>query len=112
MLLLHLSAEDFTNLLEGAVVPESRRLHLQACARCMDRFVSLQEIRAQVEGIGPVADDFVPEPDWSEFRSDVRNALLSRSVKRENAARSWFGVFGWKPAMAFGLSMLLVFGFF
>ena len=111
MLLLHLSAEDFTNLLEGAVVPESRRLHLQSCTRCMDRFVSLQEIRAQVEGIAPAADDFVPEPDWSEFRSDVRNALLSRSVKRENAARSWAGVFGWKPAMAFGLSMLLVFGF-
>jgi len=111
MLLGHLSAEDFTNLLEGAVVLESRRFHLQSCARCMDRFVSLQEIRSQVEGIGIGTNDFVPEPDWSEFRSDVRNALLSRSIQRENAARSWFSVFGRKPAIALAFSMLLIVAF-
>ena len=111
MLLGHLSAEDFTNLLEGGVVPESRRLHLQSCARCMDRFASVQEIRSQVEDLGSTAREFVPEPDWSEFRSDVRNALLSRSIRRERAARGWFGVFGWKPAMAMGFSTILVLGF-
>jgi len=111
MLFGHLSAEDFTNLLEGAAVPDRSRFHLQSCARCMERFVSIQEIRNQVEGIGTTGDDFVPEPDWSEFRSDVRNALLSRSIKRENATRSWLSVLGWKPVMATGFATVLVFGF-
>jgi hypothetical protein len=109
MLLRHLSAEDFTNLLEGAVVPESRRFHLQSCARCMDRFADIQQMRRQIEEAAAGSDEFIPEPDWSEFRSDVRNALLSRSIKREASARRWFG-FGLKPVMAFGFSAVLVLG--
>jgi hypothetical protein len=108
MLLGHLSAEDFTNLLEGAVVPESRRFHLQSCVRCMDRFADIQKMRRQIEEAAG-SDEFVPEPDWSEFRSDVRNALLSRSIKREASARRWFGL-GLKPAMAFGFSAVLLLG--
>ena len=109
MLLGHLSAEDFTNLLDGAVVPESRRFHLQACARCAGRFSDIQKMRRQIEDAAANSDEFIPEPDWSEFRSDVRNALLSRSIQRETSAKRWFG-FGFKPAMAFGFSAVLVFG--
>jgi hypothetical protein len=56
------------------------------------------------------ADEHIPEPDWAEFRGDVRNALLSRSVKRESSSRNWLGGMGWKPAAAWGISMMLVFG--
>jgi hypothetical protein len=106
----HLKAEDFTNLLEGAMLSDRLQTHLQACAHCRKKFESVQEVRSQMEGMRMDADEFIPEPDWSEFRSDVRNALLSRSVKRENAARRWLGGFTWKPALAWGFSMLLVFG--
>lgn len=106
----HLKAEDFTNLLEGATLTERLQSHLQACAQCRKKFESVQEVRSQMEGMRMDADEYIPEPDWSEFRSDVRNALLSRSVKRENAARSWLGGFAGKPALVWGLSMLLVFG--
>jgi hypothetical protein len=34
-------------------------------------------------------DDDIPEPDWSEFRSSVRDKLLSRSVRHTGAVRRW-----------------------
>jgi anti-sigma factor RsiW len=110
MLFGHLSAEDFTNLLEGAVLPERRSAHLRTCPRCAKRFASIQEVRNHIETLRNGSDDFIPEPDWSTFRSNVRDALLSRSVKRESAARNWLGGFGFRPAMVWGVSMLLVFG--
>jgi len=106
----HLSAEDFTNLLEGAVLPERRSAHLKACPRCAKRFASIQEMRDHVEELRNDSDDFIPEPDWTTFRSDVRDALLSRSIKRETASRSWVSGFGFKPAMTWGVSMLLIVG--
>ncbi len=106
----HLKAEDFTNLLEGATLSDRRQAHLQSCAQCMKKFESVQEVRNQIEGMRMESDEYIPEPDWSEFRSDVRTALLSRSVQRENAAKGWLAGFSWKPALALGFSMLLVFG--
>jgi hypothetical protein len=76
----------------------------------MDRFSSIQQMRNQVEEIGAQSDEFIPEPDWSEFRSDVRNALLSRSVKRASSKR-WFTGLAFKPAMVFGLAAILIVGF-
>jgi hypothetical protein len=106
----HLKAEDFTNLLEGATLSNRRQAHLQSCAQCIKKFESVQEVRSQIEGMRMESDEFIPEPDWSEFRSDVRNALLSRSVQREHAAKGWLSGFSWKPALALGFSMVLVFG--
>ena len=108
MLFGHLSAEDFTNLLEGTSVPEGRRVHLQSCDRCRQRFAAIQEMRNQIEEMATQNEEYIPEPDWSEFRSDVRNALLSRSVKRESASRSWLGAFGFKPVFGVGMASLLV----
>jgi hypothetical protein len=106
----HLKAEDFTNLLEGATVSDRLQSHLKACEQCKQTFESVQEVRSQIEGMRVETDEFIPEPDWSEFRSDVRNTLLSRSVKRETASRRWLGGVTWKPALVWGFSMLLVFG--
>jgi hypothetical protein len=105
----HLKAEDFTNLMEGAPLAEKRRLHLESCARCAETLKSVEAIRAQVTEMQMTADEHIPEPDWSEFRGDVRNALLSRSVKRENANRSLLAGLAWRPAAAWGMAAVLVF---
>jgi hypothetical protein len=106
----HLKAEDFTNLLEGAPLADPRQAHLRTCTRCREKFAAVQEVQTQIKEMRIDEGEFIPEPDWSEFRTDVRNALLSRSVKRENAGRSWLGGMTLKPALAWGVSMLLVFG--
>jgi len=107
----HLKAEDFTNLLDGASLTERLQTHLQSCAQCLKTFESIQQVRNQIEEMRTESSEYIPEPDWSEFRSDVRTALLSRSVKRENANRGWFfGGVAWQPALAWGVSMLLVMG--
>jgi hypothetical protein len=110
MIFGHLKAEDFTNLLEGATLTGKRQDHLQSCAKCLKKFESVQEIRNQIEKMRVEADEYIPEPDWSEFRSDVRDALLSRSVKRESVGRSWLAELTWRPTLAWGVTMLLVFG--
>jgi len=106
----HLSAEDFTNLLEGTALPDRRQVHLRSCPRCLKKFESVQEVRNQISEMRMDAGEFVPEPDWSQFRSDVRDALLSRSVKRENANRNRWNALAFRPALALGLSLLLVIG--
>jgi len=106
----HLKAEDFTNLLDGAVLTDRLQSHLQSCAQCLKTFESIQEVRDQIADMRMESSDFIPEPDWQEFRSEVRNSLLSRSVKRENASRGWLGGLGWQPAMTWGVSMLVVIG--
>ena len=54
-------------------------------------------------------DADIPEPDWAQFRSSVRDQLLSRSVQRASAVRRWTG---WpiRPAMAWALSLLFAVG--
>ncbi len=45
----------------------------------------LETIRSHMSAM----DDDIPEPDWAEFRSSVRDKLLSRSVKRTTEVRRW-----------------------
>ena len=101
----HLNAEDFTNLIEHAELPAKRRAHLQSCTRCMATLAAVQDVQAQM---APSEND-IPEPDWAEFRSSVRDAMLSRSAQRSAAIRRWTG---WpvRPAMAWGLSAVFVAG--
>lgn len=107
----HLRAEDFTNLLDGARLTDRLQAHLESCAQCLKTFESIQEVRSQIELMRAESlAEYIPEPDWSDFRSDVRNTLLSRAVKRENAGNGWLRGFAWRPAMAWGVSMLLVVG--
>lgn len=106
----HLKAEDFMNLMEGTSLPDKRRVHLESCARCAETLKSVEAVRSQVTAMQGTGDEDILEPDWAEFRGDVRNALLSRSVKRASASRSLLGGMGWRPAAAWGFSTVLVFG--
>jgi hypothetical protein len=106
----HLKAEDFMNLMEGAPLAGKGRAHLESCARCAETLKSVEAVRNQVTAMQMTVDEHVPEPDWADFRADVRNTLLSRSVKRQSANRSWLGGLNLRPAAAWGFSMVLVFG--
>src|SRR5206468_8277000 len=66
---------------------------------------AVQGVQAQMT---PSEND-VPEPDWAEFRSDVRDAMLSRSIQRNAALRRWTG---WPlpPAMSWSLSVVFIAG--
>ena len=102
----HLKAKDFVKLTEGIDhLPAKRRSHLEACARCRAAWESLESLHTEVSSI----DDEVPEPDWEEFRSSVRDRLLSRSIQRETAVRRWTG-WAIRPAAAWALSLLFVAG--
>lgn len=101
----HLKAKDFVNLMEGMEVPAKHRAHLDACTRCQAAWSSVQSIHSELGALDPE----IPEPDWTEFRSSVRDRLLSRSIQRESAVRRWTG-WAVRPAMAWALSFLLIAG--
>jgi len=108
----HLKAEDFTNLVEGLVegdaVPSKLRTHLQACTRCTDAFVSAQGLHAEMTK-SVVDDQGIPEPDWFQFRNDVRTAMLSRAAQRQSKAAGWSAWF-LRPAMTWGLAVAFTAG--
>ena len=101
----HLKAKDFVNLMEGMEVPARHRTHLDACTRCQAAWSSVQSIHSELGAL----DAEIPKPDWTEFRSSVRDRLLSRSIQRESAVRRWTG-WAVRPAMAWALSFLLIAG--
>ena len=101
----HLKAEDFVNLMEGAEPSAKHREHLAACAQCRTAWESVRSAHAEVSSMN--AD--IPEPDWTQFRSSVRDRLLSRSVQRESAVRRWTG-WAIRPAAAWALSVFLAVG--
>src|SRR5207253_8451548 len=105
----HLKGKDFVNLMEGIELPAKHRSHLDACARCRATWQSLESIHAEVSTEVSSMDDEIPEPDWMQFRSSVRDRLLSRSIQRETAVRRWTG-WAIRPAMAWALSLLFVAG--
>jgi len=104
----HLKAEDFTNLIEGGELPSRRQTHLKSCKRCTDAFVSAQSLHARMTR-SVIDDQDIPEPDWFQFRADVRTAMLSRAAQRQPKASSWTG---WllRPAMTWGLAVAFTAG--
>jgi hypothetical protein len=101
----HLKAEDFVNLVEDHDLPPKHRAHLDACAQCRTTWQSMRSTHAEISSM----DTEIPEPDWVQFRSSVRDQLLSRSIQRQSAVRRWTG-WAIRPATAWALSMLLVVG--
>jgi hypothetical protein len=101
----HLKAQEFLNLMEGAELPARRRLHLDSCADCTATWTSMLSVHSEVTSL----DADIPEPDWAEFRSSVRDRLLSRSAQRSSAVRRWTG---WpiRPAAAWALSLVVAVG--
>jgi hypothetical protein len=105
----HLKARDFVNLMEGVSLPAEYRSHLDVCARCQATWKSLESVHAEISSAASTIDDEIPEPDWLQFRSSVRDRVLSRSIQRETAVRRWTG-WAIRPAMAWALSLFLVVG--
>src|SRR4030095_15765437 len=101
----HLGAEDFINLMEGAELPAKHRSHIDACARCRSTWESMRSMHAEMASM----ETDIPEPDWEQFRSSVRDEMLSRSIQRESAVRRWTG-WAIRPAVAWALSMLMAIG--
>jgi hypothetical protein len=107
----HLKAEDFIGLIEGgeASLKNSRhQSHLRSCARCAEAFASGMEFHAEMAKSAMEEQD-IPEPDWFQFRTDVRNAMLSRAAQRQSKANSWSGWF-LRPAMTWGLAVAFAAG--
>jgi len=101
----HLKAEDFVNLMEGAELPEKHRSHINACPRCRSTWESMRSVHAEMASM----ETDIPEPDWEQFRSSVRDEMLSRSIQRESAVRRWTG-WAIRPAAAWALSMVMAVG--
>ena len=101
----HLKTEEFLNLAEGGEVSALRRSHLEACRRCHAVWTSLQSAHAEFSSL----EEDIVEPDWIDFRTSVRDRLLSRSVQRASVVRRWTGWTGWagRPAVAWALSLLI-----
>jgi hypothetical protein len=101
----HLKAEDFVNLIEGAELPATHKAHIDSCARCRGTWESMRTVHAEITSM----ETDIPEPDWTQFRSSVRDELLSRSIQRESTVRRWTG-WAIRPAVAWALSMLMAIG--
>ena len=101
----HLKAEDFVNLIEGAELPATHKTHIDSCARCRGTWESMRTVHAEITSM----ETDIPEPDWTQFRSSVRDELLSRSIQRESTVRRWTG-WAIRPAVAWALSMLMAIG--
>lgn len=68
-----------------------------------------EQFEKLIEDIEKTMDPDIPEPDWTEFRSSVRNELLARSVQRQTAVRRWTG-WAIRPGVAWALSVLIAVG--
>jgi hypothetical protein len=101
----HLGAEDFVNLMEGAELPAKHRSHIDACPRCRETWESMRSVHAEMASM----ETDIPEPDWEQFRSSVRDEMLSRSIQRESAVRRWTG-WAIRPAAAWALSVVMAVG--
>ena len=104
----HLKAEEFVDLLDGVELAEKRAEHAAHCVECRAALVSVSELHqdiAEFETADFNAD--LPNIDWTELRSSVRDRLLSRSVKRSSAFRRWTG-WALTPAAAWSLTLALL----
>lgn len=107
MMFGHLKAEDFINRIEGDELPADLRTHLQSCRECAESLASAQSLHSAMTQAAASEGD-IPEPDWSQFRMDVRNSMLSRSAQRQPK----LGWAGWllRPAMSWGLAIAFTAG--
>jgi hypothetical protein len=101
----HLKSSYWVHLMEGGELPAEYRSHLDDCAQCRATWKSLESIQTELGSL----DSEIPEPDWTQFRSSVRDRILSRSIQRKTAFRRWTG-WAVRPAMALALSLLFVAG--
>jgi hypothetical protein len=104
----HLKAEDFTNLVEGDELSSRCRTHLKSCTRCTDALESAQSLHAELMR-SVIDDQDMPEPDWFQFRADVRTGMLSRAAQRQPKAIRWSTLI-LRPAVTWGLAVAFTAG--
>jgi hypothetical protein len=104
----HLKAEDFTNLVEGDELSSRCRTHLKSCTRCSDALESAQSLHAELMR-SVIDDQDMPEPDWFQFRADVRTGMLSRAAQRQPKAIRWSTLI-LRPAVTWGLAVAFTAG--
>jgi hypothetical protein len=104
----HLKAEDFTNLVEGGELSSRCRTHLKSCTRCTDALESAQRLHAELMK-SVIDDQDMPEPDWFQFRADVRTGMLSRAAQRQPKAIRWSTLI-LRPAVTWGLAVAFTAG--
>lgn len=99
----HLNTEEFLELMEGANLRECWDKHLNDCGQCRSTLASLSALREDISSM----DHELSEINWGNFRSSVRNTLLSRSVKRSSRLQR---LTGWclRPEAAWRLAVFLV----
>ncbi|HLQ78530.1 MAG TPA: hypothetical protein VK210_14310 [Terriglobia bacterium] len=104
----HLKAEELMDLIEGGEIPLTSRSHLQKCAQCSEALSSARSLHAEMAK-SAAGDNEIPEPDWFQFRADVRNTMLSRAARRQAKTNTWSG---WllRPAMTWGLAVAFTAG--
>jgi hypothetical protein len=99
----HFKSEELMNAVEGMQLSANRQKHLDSCAACASKLRAIEAVHKSIA----MEDAYIPEPDWNDFRNNVRLELLSRSVKRESTVRRWTG-WAVRPAMAWGLSLVIL----
>jgi len=99
----HLKSDELMNAVEGMRLSAHRQKHLDSCTACTARLQSIEGVHRSIA----LEDTNIPEPDWNDFRSNVRLQLLSRAVKRDSTVRRWTG-WSVRPAMAWGLSFAIL----
>jgi hypothetical protein len=104
----HLKAEDFTNLVEGDELSSRCRTHLKSCTRCSDALESAHSLHAELMR-SVIDDQDMPEPDWFQFRADVRTGMLSRAAQRQPKTIRWSTLI-LRPAVTWGLAVAFTAG--
>jgi anti-sigma factor RsiW len=82
--------------------------HLEGCAQCREAAEASSVI---LSNLARVVDD-VREPDWAEYRGELRRKLREAQARRERVRGRWWAdlqrpVFGW-PSMAMGAAAVAV----
>jgi hypothetical protein len=100
----HLSAEEFVDLLDGAL-PAARRAHLEGCTTCRDESRALAGVAARA-----VDARDVPEPSplfWEHLSARVRDGLGAPAVRTWRELVWWPGS-AWAAGVASIALVLLV----
>lgn len=99
----HLRTTEFMQLIDGETVREGVLHHLDGCTECRD---TLHTARLVHQDVASLEDSCIPEPDWDEFRSKVRDRLIARNVQKPSVIQKLLAPFA-RPVMAWGLSLAL-----
>jgi hypothetical protein len=97
----HLKPSDFTDLLEGIPLDSGKTAHLELCHQCRETLAGLTPcFRDLSDGVSGAGLPPTAPRDWNEFRSDLRDELLARSVRRSSWLGKWSVPLGLTPPPA------------